>query len=82
MNAIPYTTRSGAKQFRPEVASYEVQDGTLGFCLACGAEAYGVEPDARKYPCESCSAPKVYGLEELAIMGLLKLQDDGEDDGE
>jgi len=24
----------------------------MGFCIACGAEAYGVEPDARKYECE------------------------------
>ena len=23
-----------------------------GFCLACGAEAHGVEPDARRYVCE------------------------------
>jgi hypothetical protein len=24
-------------------------DDNLGFCLACGAESYGVEPDARGY---------------------------------
>jgi hypothetical protein len=40
----------------------------MGFCLACGAEAYGVEPDARKYECEACGAKKVYGAEELLIM--------------
>jgi hypothetical protein len=40
----------------------------VGFCLACGAEAYGVEPDARKYECEACGAEKVYGAEELLIM--------------
>lgn len=40
----------------------------IGFCLACGAEAYGVEPDARKYECEECDAPKVYGAEELLLM--------------
>jgi len=38
-----------------------------GFCLACGAEADGVEPDARRYICESCGAPKVYGAEELLM---------------
>ena len=38
-----------------------------GFCLACGAEAYGVEPDARGYECESCGAKKVYGAEELLL---------------
>ena len=40
----------------------------MGFCLACGAEAYGVEPDARKYECEECGEPKVYGAEELVLM--------------
>jgi hypothetical protein len=43
-------------------------DDNRGFCLACGEEAYGVEPDARKYECESCGAKKVYGAEELLIM--------------
>ena len=40
----------------------------LGFCLACGAEKDGVEPDARQYECENCGAMKVYGAEELLIM--------------
>lgn len=39
-----------------------------GFCLACGAEAEGVEPDARRYKCEVCSARQVYGADELLIM--------------
>jgi hypothetical protein len=43
-------------------------DDNLGFCLACGAEAYGVEPDARRYECESCGKPKVYGAEEILMM--------------
>lgn len=42
-------------------------DDHLGFCIACGAEAHGVEPDARKYECESCGKPKVYGAEELLL---------------
>lgn len=36
-----------------------------GFCIACGLEAEGVEPDARKYECESCGERAVYGAEEL-----------------
>lgn len=40
-------------------------DDNMGFCLACGEEAYGVEPDARGYECECCGARKVYGAEEL-----------------
>ncbi len=38
-----------------------------GFCLCCGAEAEGVEPDARKYKCESCGENGVYGAEDLLI---------------
>ena len=38
-----------------------------GFCIACGEEAEGVEPDARRYECESCGAMAVYGAEELAL---------------
>ena len=41
---------------------------SVGFCTACGAKAYGVEPDARKYECECCGAAKVYGAEELVLM--------------
>ena len=43
-------------------------DEDIGFCIACGAEHYGIEPDARKYTCEACDLPKVYGAEELVLM--------------
>ncbi len=43
------------------------QDDNLGFCIACGAEQSGVEPDARKYPCEACGERKVYGAQELLL---------------
>jgi hypothetical protein len=42
-------------------------DDCLGFCTACGADAYGVEPDARRYECEACGARAVYGAEELLL---------------
>jgi len=42
-------------------------DEGIGFCLACGEEAYGVEPDARRYECESCGARKVYGAMEILV---------------
>jgi len=38
-----------------------------GFCLACGAEAEDVEPDARKYKCHACDELQVYGAEELLL---------------
>jgi predicted RNA-binding Zn-ribbon protein involved in translation (DUF1610 family) len=39
-----------------------------GFCIACGAETDGVEPDARNYECEDCGEHKVFGAEELLLM--------------
>lgn len=39
-----------------------------GFCLACGAEADGVEPDARDYECEGCGQHQVFGAEELLMV--------------
>ena len=44
-----------------------------GVCLACGEEAYGVEPDARNYTCEACGESKVFGLEEALMMGAIDL---------
>jgi hypothetical protein len=38
-----------------------------GFCIACGGEQEGCEPDARKYVCESCGARAVYGAQELLL---------------
>lgn len=38
-----------------------------GFCIACGVEAEGCEPDARRYKCESCGERQVYGADELLI---------------
>ena len=49
----------------------DAQDGlgNPGFCLACGEQADGCEPDAREYLCESCGEYKVYGAEEVLMMG-------------
>ena len=41
----------------------------IGFCLGCGAENYGVEPDARGYECEECGESAVFGAPELVLMG-------------
>jgi predicted RNA-binding Zn-ribbon protein involved in translation (DUF1610 family) len=43
-------------------------DEDTGFCIACGEEVSGVEPDAREYECESCGEHQVFGAEELLIM--------------
>jgi Zn finger protein HypA/HybF involved in hydrogenase expression len=67
-----YTTRSGATQYKPSFTEIqEAAESNDGFCLACGNVQSGVEPDARGYACESCGALKVYGAEELALMGIM-----------
>jgi hypothetical protein len=58
----------------------DIMDHDMGVCLKCGAEAYGVEPDARKYRCESCGALAVYGLEQALVMGRIAVCDEGESD--
>lgn len=79
MTTKTYKTKTGLTQYRPVLDAEELDDvmsdGSAGFCLACGAEAYGVEPDARKYTCDDCRAPKVYGMEELALMGLILIKE-------
>jgi hypothetical protein len=47
-------------------------DDCENFCLACGEEAYGVEPDAEKYECECCGEREVYGSHNVLIMGAFK----------
>jgi hypothetical protein len=68
----PYTSKSGLKQFKPsmELAASMI-DNNEGFCLACGNIQDSVEPDARRYTCDCCEKPKVYGAEELVIRGLV-----------
>ena len=43
------------------------EDDSLGFCSACGEEAFGVEPDAYGYTCEDCGARAVYGADVFLI---------------
>jgi len=43
-------------------------DDNIGFCVACGEQAFDVEPDARKYECEYCGKHKVYGAAELLLV--------------
>ncbi len=38
-----------------------------GFCLECGAERDGCEPDAEGYECEECGAMAVMGAENVLI---------------
>jgi hypothetical protein len=39
-----------------------------GFCIACGEDADGCEPDASNYKCDVCGADEVYGAAELLLI--------------
>ena len=66
-----YKARNGAMQWKPSIELImALGHDDCGFCLACGAEVPGVEPDIRQAECPECGAHKVYGGEELALMGL------------
>ncbi len=39
-----------------------------GFCIACGEDQEGCEPDMRRGECEHCGKSAVYGAEELLMM--------------
>ena len=43
-----------------------------GFCIKCGADAEGCEPDAQRYKCEECGARAVYGAEEILMRMVLR----------
>ena len=47
------------------------RDESLGLCIKCGAIQYGIEPDARRSLCPECKGRPLYGIEELALMGLV-----------
>ena len=40
-----------------------------GFCVACGADHDGCEPDARNYECYECGENKVFGASEILLCG-------------
>jgi hypothetical protein len=59
-----------------EAEYLDLSENYGGFCLECRQETFGVEPDARRYACESCGARAVYGAPELLIRGLIEFTDE------
>lgn len=68
-----YTAKNGRLQYKPSEGwlTHVIESGEpIGFCLACAEEVDGVEPDAERESCPSCYSFKVYGAENLLLMGL------------
>ena len=77
MRAIEYLNKAGQKRFKQSMTEdeyREVEHDSTGACLGCGEEAYGVEPDARRYHCDGCGQDLVYGLQELLLMNLIRFE--------
>lgn len=47
-------------------------DENVGFCLECGEERSGVEPDAENYPCDCCGCFQVAGAAQIILMMPIK----------
>jgi hypothetical protein len=68
-----YRAKNGALQYKPAddwLIHITETDNDTGFCLSCGEEVDGIEPDAEHDPCPHCFASKVFGAENLLIRGL------------
>ena len=67
------TPKTAAARRTFTIRELEIASGNNGgFCIACGAEHEGLEPDARRYRCERCDRLDVYGAEEIMLMGLVR----------
>lgn len=83
MKRIKMTGQKTGKTFfafamHPEEFS-GLDDDSCGLCIRCGESTVGgVEPDARKHECEACEENGVYGMQELLVMGLVRLSEEGE----
>ena len=45
-------------------------DDSVGFCIRCGHEHSGIEPDVANAQCAACNLPGLFGVEELLVRGL------------
>lgn len=66
-------TRTRKSEARFQATEEQVLEGRIGYCTACGEQA-DVEPDVSGGFCQACHEPKVYGLEQLVVMGLVEVR--------
>jgi hypothetical protein len=75
MQKILRKTKSGKSvyTFKLTEGEYHSADNDMeGLCVACGETAdYNCEPDARNYECSACGERKVFGIQELLMMGYI-----------
>ena len=82
MKTSAYQNKAGRMLYCPVIETehemFMINGTDDGFCLGCGGIQGGVEPDARRYECESCGEKLVFGFQELLIMDILKFEEEKE----
>jgi hypothetical protein len=61
MEAKPYKTKAGVTQFLPSLTEAEfrhARDFSGGWCLGCGIDVDGVEPDPGSTPAKAAGSRK------------------------
>jgi len=68
-------TARNSRVTRMTVEEFEsAAESNDGFCTTCNEVTNsGVEPDARRYECESCGQRTVYGMEEALLCGFITI---------
>jgi hypothetical protein len=69
-------TRRDPMKIHPKITARRIENAVRrqmfdldspGFCIECGNEQEGCEPDARKYECERCGEKEVYSAAALLL---------------
>ena len=61
-------------EFRMSLDRYaKLRKANQSFCLTCRAKQDDVEPNARRYICTICREKQVFGVEELRLMGRVRI---------
>jgi predicted RNA-binding Zn-ribbon protein involved in translation (DUF1610 family) len=55
------------KRIQKEALRAVEDDEQIGICMACESQQ-SAEPDARRYTCEACGKPEVFGASEILFM--------------
>lgn len=81
MDALGKSPDAVAKPVQIPLALYHrASESYEGFCIGCREiTSSNVEPDARRYACESCGEHAVYGIEEALLMGAIEIAADGKE---
>jgi hypothetical protein len=64
-------TTKEKKELQKRVESVVKAGEYTGFCLDCGEEDFECEPDMEGGHCESCGGDRVYGAEQIFLIGVI-----------